>query len=74
LNAANEIAVAAFLAGHLGFLEVARVVEETLSKIAVSSVSNLTDVAAADGEARATARKVAGLPSMADGRLSLVQS
>jgi 1-deoxy-D-xylulose-5-phosphate reductoisomerase len=74
LNAANEIAVAAFLAGHLGFLEVARVVEETLSKITVSSVSNLTDVAAADGEARATARRVAGLPSMADGRLSLVQS
>lgn len=74
LSGANEVAVAAFLAGHLGFLEIARVVEETLSKIAVSSVLNLADVAAADCEARATARKVAGLPALADGRLSLVQS
>ena len=30
--------------------------------------------AVADCEARATARKVAGLPALADGRLSLVQS
>jgi 1-deoxy-D-xylulose-5-phosphate reductoisomerase len=73
LNGANEIAVAAFLDGHLGFLEIARVVEETLSKIAVSSVTNLADVAAADGAARAIARQLAGLPPLGDGRLSLVQ-
>jgi len=73
LNAANEIAVAAFLAEHLGFLEIARVVEETLSKIKVTSVADLTDITAADAQARATARQLAGLPALGDGRLSLVQ-
>ncbi len=32
LNAANEIAVAAFLAGGLGFLDIARIVERTLEE------------------------------------------
>jgi len=73
LNAANEIAVAAFLAERLGFLEIARVVEETLSKIAVTPVADLADIAAADTEARATARELTGLPRVGDGRLSLVQ-
>lgn len=73
LNAANEIAVAAFLGERLGFLEIARVVEETLNKIAVTPVADLADVAGADGEARAAARKLAGLPALGDGRLSLVQ-
>ena len=73
LNAANEIAVAAFLAERLGFLEIARVVEETLSKVAVTSVADLADVGAADGEARAKAREFAGLPALGDSRLSLVQ-
>ncbi len=73
LNASNEIAVAAFLSGHLGFLEIARVVEETLNKIAVSSVTNLADVSTADEQARAVARQLAGLPAPGEGRLSLVQ-
>ncbi len=73
LNAANEIAVAAFLAERLGFLEIARVVEETLGKISVAPVADLADVAAADAEARAKARELAGLPALGDNRLSLVQ-
>ncbi len=73
LNAANEIAVAAFLSERLGFLEIARIVEETLDKLAVNSVTDLADVAAADDEARAVARELAGLPPRLDGRLSLVQ-
>lgn len=73
LNGANEIAVAAFLAERLGFLEIARIVEETLNTIATSSVANLADVAAADTEARSVARQLAGLPPVGDGRLSLVQ-
>lgn len=73
LNAANEIAVAAFLSERLGFLEIARVVEETLNKIAVTSVTDLADVAAADDEARAKARALAGLPALAEGRLSVVK-
>ncbi len=73
LNAANEIAVAAFLSERLGFLEIARVVEETLNKLAVTSVTELAAVTAADDEARAVARELAGLPPRHDGRLSLVQ-
>lgn len=72
LNGANEIAVASFLAERLGFLEIARIVEETLNTIATSSVTNLADVAAADTEARSVARQLAGLPPVGDGRLSLV--
>lgn len=72
LNGANEIAVASFLAERLGFLEIARIVEETLNTIATSSVANLADVAAADTEARSVARQLAGLPPVGDGRLSLV--
>ncbi len=34
LNAANEIAVAAYLSGSIGFLEIARLVEETLDRAA----------------------------------------
>jgi len=73
LNAANEVAVAAFLEERLGFLEIARVVEETLNKVAVTSVTELADVGAGDDEARAVARQLAGLPARRDGRLSLVQ-
>jgi len=73
LNAANEIAVSAFLAGKLGFLDIARVVEETLSKIPVYPVADLADVTAADQNARAVALELAGLLPVGDGRLSLVR-
>ena len=73
LNAANEIAVAAFLAERLGVLEIARVVEETLSKVEVTSQTDLAGVAAADEEARAMARKLAGLPALGTNRLSVVR-
>jgi 1-deoxy-D-xylulose-5-phosphate reductoisomerase len=33
MNAANEVAVAAFLDGHLGFLDIAAVTEETLDQM-----------------------------------------
>ncbi|MSO57887.1 MAG: 1-deoxy-D-xylulose-5-phosphate reductoisomerase [Thermoleophilia bacterium] len=51
-NAANEIAVAAFLAGHIGFLEIARIVEETLAAREWGPARDLDDLTAADGEAR----------------------
>ncbi len=56
LNAANEIAVAGFLAGKIGFLDIARVVEETLERTPGGALSGLDDVHAAD----AAAREVAG--------------
>lgn len=58
LNAANEVAVAAFLGGRIGFLEIAELVRETLDATPVSRVSSLDDVLAADRSARARAESL----------------
>jgi 1-deoxy-D-xylulose-5-phosphate reductoisomerase len=60
LNAANEVAVAAFLARRIGFLDVARIVEDVLADIAASTepVESLQQVHAADREARRQAGEV----------------
>ncbi len=52
LNAANEVAVEAFLAGGIGFLDIAGVVEETLQRLAQSPVGCLDEVDQADADAR----------------------
>jgi 1-deoxy-D-xylulose-5-phosphate reductoisomerase len=52
LNAANEIAVAAFLAGRIGFLDVAAIVEETLSAADTMALASLDDVLSCDAQAR----------------------
>lgn len=59
LNAANEIAVRNFLGGTIGFLDIAAVVEATLTRIPAASFSNLEEVMAADGDARRIAAEVA---------------
>lgn len=58
LNAANEVAVQRFLAGEIGFLDIAAVVEATLEKIPAGPIGNLEDVADADAGARAVARGI----------------
>lgn len=57
LNAANEIAVEAFLDSRIGFLEIPRVVEETLNAAASSNsdAASLDGVLAADARARSQA-------------------
>ena len=60
LNASNEIAVASFLAGGIGFLDIAEVVEETLSQIPNGKLGSLDDVHHVDEEARRVARAVVG--------------
>ena len=55
LNAANEIAVAAFLDRRAGFLDIAGVCAETLSRLPARRLDSLDDALAADGEARALA-------------------
>ncbi len=55
LNAANEIAVSAFLDGRIGFLDIAQVVEDTLHGLPVSPLLSLEDVWNVDREARAIA-------------------
>jgi 1-deoxy-D-xylulose-5-phosphate reductoisomerase len=58
LNAANEIAVAAFLAGQLGFTRIAAMVEDVLARYAPAAPAALADVLAVDAEARAHARGI----------------
>lgn len=64
LNAANEVAVAAFLAGRLAFLQIAQLVEETLQKAHARSLTgkaaDLAAVLATDAEARALAEGLLG--------------
>jgi 1-deoxy-D-xylulose-5-phosphate reductoisomerase len=55
LNAANEVAVAAFLAGELPFLGIPEVVERTLTTREAPPAADLADLVAIDAEARATA-------------------
>jgi len=51
-NAANEVAVAAFLAGRLPFLGIAEVVADALERAAGEPARDLDDLVAADAEAR----------------------
>jgi 1-deoxy-D-xylulose-5-phosphate reductoisomerase len=52
LNAANEVGVVRFLAGEIGFLDIAAIVEHTMSRVPLQSVNTLEDVMAVDCEAR----------------------
>jgi 1-deoxy-D-xylulose-5-phosphate reductoisomerase len=55
LNAANEVAVEAFLAGRLPFTVIAEVIEATLNATAISDADSLDTVMQADAQARRTA-------------------
>jgi 1-deoxy-D-xylulose-5-phosphate reductoisomerase len=56
-NAANEVAVAAFLDGSLPFLGIAATVEETLAAVEGAPARDLDDLVAADAAARRLAEK-----------------
>jgi 1-deoxy-D-xylulose-5-phosphate reductoisomerase len=58
-NAANEVAVEAFVAGALPFTGIAELVQQTLASVGAREPSSLADVLAADGEARRTASRLA---------------
>ncbi|MEP3050081.1 MAG: 1-deoxy-D-xylulose-5-phosphate reductoisomerase [Erythrobacter sp.] len=58
LNAANEIAVAAFLDGQIGFTRITAVVDEVLNRYSAAAPSTLDDVLRVDQEARACAKKI----------------
>ena len=57
LNAANEVAVAAFLERKLPFQSIAAVIEHTLAAISIGAVDTLEQVVAADTQARHIARE-----------------
>jgi 1-deoxy-D-xylulose-5-phosphate reductoisomerase len=52
LNAANEVAVAAFLEGRLNFTAIALVIERVLERMPAMAVGSLEDILAADADAR----------------------
>ena len=54
-NAANEVAVAAFLGGRIAFLDIADAVAATLRGVSGDAARDLDDLLAADAEARAIA-------------------
>ena len=60
LNAANEEAVHAFLAGEIGFLDVGRLIEAALEELPAQPVRHFSDLYTADAEARALTRRLAG--------------
>jgi 1-deoxy-D-xylulose-5-phosphate reductoisomerase len=59
LNAANEVAVAAFLREQLPFTAIAPLVGETLSRMPAAACDDLDSLLAVDAEARNTAEQVA---------------
>jgi 1-deoxy-D-xylulose-5-phosphate reductoisomerase len=61
LNAANEVAVHAFLRGELSFSGIARVIESTLSELPGRPLRHFSDLYEADAEARDVARGVAAV-------------
>ncbi len=67
LNAANEVAVSAFLNGQLPFLEIPAIIDQVLSQHSVRSVTSLQDVMTADGWARLQAQARLGIAGPAAG-------
>ncbi|MDR2238958.1 MAG: 1-deoxy-D-xylulose-5-phosphate reductoisomerase [Zoogloeaceae bacterium] len=65
LNAANEIAVEAFLNGQLGFTRIPEVIERTLACVGWSEADTLEAVLAADAAAREAGRRFAAVPGQA---------
>ena len=63
LNAANEVAVNAFLDERIGFLQIPEVLGETMARHSRQEASDLETVLAADGWAREEARRLIAQPA-----------
>jgi 1-deoxy-D-xylulose-5-phosphate reductoisomerase len=57
LNAANEVAVEAFLAARISFMQIAQIIETVLSTASFDTVESIPQLVAIDNEARASARR-----------------
>ena len=60
LNAANEVAVDAFLNGKIGYLDIATVVDGVLQKVNAGSLSDIDEVLDTDRQAREIATSIVG--------------
>ena len=58
LNAADEVAVEAFLEGHISFMGIPRTIEEVLASTPEAHPATIAEVLTADREARQTAREL----------------
>jgi len=58
LNAADEVAVEAFLARRISFPSIYRIVEQTVSKLALRQPDTINDILEVDRESRARAREL----------------
>ncbi|OVE81819.1 1-deoxy-D-xylulose-5-phosphate reductoisomerase [bacterium K02(2017)] len=68
INAANEIAVASFLADKIGFAQISNVIDDTLQKHKVFELASLEDVLEADRWARECAQDYIGANSMSSNK------
>jgi len=59
LNAADEVAVAAFLEERIGFEDIPRIIEETMSATPAGHLESIQQVLALDSEARVLAKEMA---------------
>ena len=57
MNAANEIAVDAFLNNYIPFLSITKIVDLTLNKVNICPLNTIDDVIAEDFKAREIAKK-----------------
>jgi 1-deoxy-D-xylulose-5-phosphate reductoisomerase len=69
LNAADEVAVAAFLGGKLRFPAIARVVEATLNRMPFREPASVAEILEIDGEARRRAQETIDANGVAFGPL-----
>jgi 1-deoxy-D-xylulose-5-phosphate reductoisomerase len=60
VNAADEIAVGAFLTGRLGFLGIASILDQTMERVPKVDVHTVDDVMQVDAEARSVANTLIG--------------
>ena len=60
MNAANEVAVAAFLKARIGYLDIARVCTEVVEKVESESIYSLEEILDTDSKARILAEQVIG--------------
>jgi len=58
LNAANEVAVAAFLARQIKFTEIAKIIEQVLTKLPANEADSLEQILADDAAARKLAEEL----------------
>ncbi len=71
LNAANEVAVAAFLDGRLNFDRIAPVIEAVMTRIQGGSAATLEEIMAADTDARRIAAEIVAREGSAFGALEV---